>query len=70
MRKVKVQPIQSDLPEEFYRVEPLRPPPTRSRFVRLIPNVLLRTSSSEKVCANKQRRIQQGPGGSWDPSRI
>ncbi|KAL9659299.1 hypothetical protein QQ045_024104 [Rhodiola kirilowii] len=70
MRKVKVQPIQSDLPEEFYRVEPLRPPPTRSRFVRLIPNVLLRTSSSEKVCANKDCQLYRDGSGEFEPSSI
>ncbi|KAL9659274.1 hypothetical protein QQ045_024079 [Rhodiola kirilowii] len=70
MRKVKVQPIQSDLPEEFYRVEPLRPPPTRSRFVRLIPNVLLRTSSSEKVCANEDCQLYRDGSGEFEPSSV
>lgn len=64
LRNVKVQPIQSgyNMPDE---------PMKRSRFVRLIPNLLLRTSSSEKVCAvNDEIQLYRDGSGEFVPSSV
>uniref|UniRef100_A0A7N0SY67 Uncharacterized protein n=1 Tax=Kalanchoe fedtschenkoi TaxID=63787 RepID=A0A7N0SY67_KALFE len=70
MRRLKVQPIETDVPEEFDRAEPLKPPTTRSRLVRLIPSVLLRTSSAEKVCANEELQLVRDGSGEFEPSSV
>ncbi|CAM8923134.1 unnamed protein product [Rhodiola kirilowii] len=69
MRKIKVQPIQSPV-AEFDRADPPKPPPTRSRFVRLIPSVLLRTSSSEKVCPTEEVQSVREGFGDFEPSSV